>query len=479
MNKPKLQMISVEEKINEIFYIESYGMVEDPSSGERYILLKLYNDSHQIINQASISFTELNEKKDPLSTKTYELNDLFAKPKDYCIPLVKMRVSSLTDSLVFNSIDYHFSANTNQQIKDETSISHEDNDVLYPIQKEIPLSLRFKTKFFMVLFALIAIITLSTDMYIYYYNYPGHPIYQNRLIENTSFNFDYELISDGEAIKITGYIGNSKSVNIPADYQGIPITEIAPYAFSSLAIEYINFSSDITIIGHDAFSNMSHLKSVTGYSVSTISDFAFLNCIHLETFSFADIGMIKDYAFSNTPSLMSLEIETIKDTIFTYHSLQNSSLSSLDISHGMVVYDHMLVSIHPDTDVLFLGEEHQISSISKHAFREAIDYLQVIEIDIPFIHLTKDIFYYAQNVDTIYLNPNITANHNLFYYISGTINHLTIPVIGDHFTDLFSDKDVVIYNLNIHGDRPLGEDYFIPDDINILYLYVDPSVPIE
>ena len=89
--------------------------------------------------------------------------------------------------------------------------------------------------------------------------------------------FQYEK-EDGYCI-LVGYTGEDKSVAIPATFEGLPVTEIAAYAFAdNAAIEEMIIPQNITTIGIGAFKNCTSLKSVTiEKGVKAIASRAFEN----------------------------------------------------------------------------------------------------------------------------------------------------------------------------------------------------------
>ena len=73
--------------------------------------------------------------------------------------------------------------------------------------------------------------------------------------------FDYTL-SGNEAV-ITGYNGNSTSINIPSYVGGYKVTSIRSYAFEDSTMTSLTIPSTITSIGYGAFYNCQKLSSIT------------------------------------------------------------------------------------------------------------------------------------------------------------------------------------------------------------------------
>ena len=117
--------------------------------------------------------------------------------------------------------------------------------------------------------------------------------------------FDYVLNGNGE-ISIKGLKGNIKlaDISIPNQINGIPVTEIANYAFSNMetlkaisfpnemkkignaafknsGIESLTIRNNIRIVGIECFSNCKKLSKVRWESNAPISGYCFYNCINL------------------------------------------------------------------------------------------------------------------------------------------------------------------------------------------------------
>ncbi len=77
--------------------------------------------------------------------------------------------------------------------------------------------------------------------------------------------FDYEVTErDGEKfITVTGYHGDLREVNIPAEIDGLKVKEIARFAFMSNDLIYIvRIPEGVSFIGNMCFFNCSSLKNV-------------------------------------------------------------------------------------------------------------------------------------------------------------------------------------------------------------------------
>ena len=89
----------------------------------------------------------------------------------------------------------------------------------------------------------------------------------------------------GDEATITGYTGSAKSLVIPSELGGKPVTEIGIFAFALCdSLTEVTIPEGVTSIGNAAFSGCSSLTEVTiPKSVTSIGDSAFYNCDALKT----------------------------------------------------------------------------------------------------------------------------------------------------------------------------------------------------
>lgn len=105
-----------------------------------------------------------------------------------------------------------------------------------------------------------------------------------------SDNFEFKANSSGSKYYVTKYIGKEKSVTIPAQYNGKPVSEISSNAFKDSNVEYVYFESNenqsSVYFNSNSFNNCQNLKSITfpGCSLSISSSFV-NNCPNLSALS--------------------------------------------------------------------------------------------------------------------------------------------------------------------------------------------------
>lgn len=109
---------------------------------------------------------------------------------------------------------------------------------------------------------------------------------------------------------VTGVSGEPPVLIIPPTYNGLPITEIAPNAFSSYTTPHtfrLDPSSNLTTIGASAFSPALSGTVILLNGLTTIGENAFNGCSHITAIVIpASIQTIGNDAFSNCPNLTSI-----------------------------------------------------------------------------------------------------------------------------------------------------------------------------
>ena len=107
----------------------------------------------------------------------------------------------------------------------------------------------------------------------------------NIIYSENSSDYAYSVNDAGDGVTITGYTGSAKSLVIPSELGGKPVTEIGIFAFALCdSLTEVTIPEGVTSIGNAAFSGCSSLTEVTiPKSVTSIGDSAFYNCDALKT----------------------------------------------------------------------------------------------------------------------------------------------------------------------------------------------------
>ena len=90
----------------------------------------------------------------------------------------------------------------------------------------------------------------------------------------------YRLKEDGKSAEVYGYdLTSIGHIIVQNEYQGVPVTAIADYAFAETNVGRIVLPETITYIGKWAFFECVYLKSVNiPDSVTEIDEYAFHSC---------------------------------------------------------------------------------------------------------------------------------------------------------------------------------------------------------
>ncbi len=149
--------------------------------------------------------------------------------------------------------------------------------------------------------------------------------------ESPAEDFKYR-ISNGE-VRITGYIGTSGVMNIPAYIEDCPVTTIAAFAFSdNTIITKATIPYTVTNIEYYAFYNCTELIEVNlGSGITELPESLFSHCSKLQKVSLSTgLITIRTHAFYYCESLVEMAIpdtvEVIEDRAF-YKCLWYASLS--------------------------------------------------------------------------------------------------------------------------------------------------------
>ena len=129
--------------------------------------------------------------------------------------------------------------------------------------------------------------------------------YFDGLVFETSGDFQYAEIEGGAAIVFCS--STEDKVTVPAELDGVKITEIYPAAFSECGASEIIVSEGIKTIRKMSFDSCQNLKSITlPQSVETIEDYSFENCIYLEKIDLGGAVTIGGGVFNSCSALKEI-----------------------------------------------------------------------------------------------------------------------------------------------------------------------------
>lgn len=125
----------------------------------------------------------------------------------------------------------------------------------------------------------------------------------------TSDIFDYEVYDGG--VIITKYKGNDSSVEVPAEIEGTPVTEIGFYAFEAKSsLVSVALPESIKTIGEGAFLDCTALADINlPAGLTDIQRGAFVSCTALSELTIpAGVQHIEEEVFTACDGLTSLTV---------------------------------------------------------------------------------------------------------------------------------------------------------------------------
>ena len=91
--------------------------------------------------------------------------------------------------------------------------------------------------------------------------------------------FGVSRTNDGAGVIINGYSGTSRTINIPPQIRGLPVTHIAKEAFSGSQVTSVTFPNTVTHIEDMAFFRSQVARVTFGSGLIRIGDRAFERCL--------------------------------------------------------------------------------------------------------------------------------------------------------------------------------------------------------
>ena len=125
--------------------------------------------------------------------------------------------------------------------------------------------------------------------------------------------FEYERIEKDSSIRITGYHGADKKVEVPDILNGLPVTEIGPYAFSGSDITLLDLPASIRRMGRYALYNCSDLQEFCFFN--TLTDFgagSFTGCHRIQKIRI-------EFMENETSYLRDVLMEIPEELLVEYH----------------------------------------------------------------------------------------------------------------------------------------------------------------
>ena len=145
----------------------------------------------------------------------------------------------------------------------------------------------------------------------------------------------YSVNEDGVLVSYNGVL---TTVNVPSELNGIKITSIGSYAFSSTLVTDITLPDSVTLISDYAFTSLESLEYIYAPSVLRVGLYAFADCINLSAINnsnFPSLVTIDSYAFLNCSGLSEDiildNVTTIGDYAFDLDESQSKNLEIISL----------------------------------------------------------------------------------------------------------------------------------------------------
>lgn len=101
--------------------------------------------------------------------------------------------------------------------------------------------------------------------------------------EQNDYQLSYSLSYDGNSYMVSGYSGTPRFIDIPDNYEGMPVSGIGEFAFAGCsALQSVVMPDSVTSIGKDAFAESGLVSVLIPDSVTTIGEMAFSMCRNLQ-----------------------------------------------------------------------------------------------------------------------------------------------------------------------------------------------------
>lgn len=201
--------------------------------------------------------------------------------------------------------------------------------------------------------------------------------------------YDYELEGgnlrfDAATGTIIACSASLRSVTIPSDIYGVPVTAIGEKAFQGRnMLTSVEIPSTVTKIAQGAFSGCRQLKSITiPGGVITLADSPdqftgiFHECYNLESITIAgSVKRIPSYIFTNCESLKNVTLEYGVEEIGSYAFYNCKNLESITLPDSIQRIETLAFQYCPGLTEITLGSS--LKTIAKDAFYETPNLLSL------------------------------------------------------------------------------------------------------
>ena len=280
----------------------------------------------------------------------------------------------------------------------------------------------------------------------------------------TEGDYEYELIDDGSAVKITKYIGVGGDVTIPFTVASKPVKEIGDEAFFSIVsagLTSVVLPNSITDIGEGAFWGCTSLTSIIiPSSVTSIDEGAFKSCLSLTTITVesgnpvyhSDGNCLIETASKTLIAGCQTSVIPSNGSVIRIgnQAFFNCLLTSVTIPNGVTdIGDYAFYACYNLTNIKL---SNNVTRIGEYAFYDC-DSLTSILIPNSVTNIGNYAFYMCDSLTNVAIPNSVTTIGCLAFELCLSLTSVTIPSsvtsIGDEaFSGCTSLTSIAVENDN-------------------------------
>lgn len=264
------------------------------------------------------------------------------------------------------------------------------------------------------------------------------------------YGFTY-IKYEGSHIAISDYNGADKNMNIPAEINGLPVTEIIEKAFEDNDyVTSVTIPESVVKIGADAFSDCSALGSVTvkGASLKTVGDHAFFNTPYLtgntEEFLIIGDGILIDYSGSSDSASVPEGVKMISGAFENEASLTQITLPESLTSIGGYSFNGCL-------NLKSVNIPSSVTEIGQWAFAKCAA-LESITLPDSVTSIGPKCFLLCEGLKDVTLSAGIRGIPNSAFQSCRSLTEVTLPSSVISIDENAFIRCSSLESVNIEGD---------------------------
>ena len=261
---------------------------------------------------------------------------------------------------------------------------------------------------------------------------------------NAENGFEYTVT--GDEATITGYTGSAKSLVIPSELGGKPVTEIGIFAFALCdSLTEVTIPEGVTSIGNSAFSSCSSLTKVTiPKSVTSIGNDAFAHCSSLTKVTIPEgVTSIGAGAFQSCGSLTEVTIPKSVETIGEMAFYQCEALATVYYGGSQEDWDALKNTIDNGNNPLLNANIIYSENSSDYAYsvNDAGDGVTITKYNgeaktvvipselggKPVTAIGEKAFYQNKTITSVKIPEGVTSIGKQAFFVCSSLKEVRIP----------------------------------------------------